>query len=73
MGCSAVLLMDSVDDKLNAFNDLFLTCLDSHTPVKTIKLRYKPNPFFTQDIRKLMATWKMFTKRRGDLGSRRIG
>jgi hypothetical protein len=54
--------MDSVDDKLNAFNDLFLTCLDSHAPVKTIKLRYKPNPFITEDIRKLMATRKNVQK-----------
>ncbi|CAB4026419.1 Hypothetical predicted protein, partial [Paramuricea clavata] len=56
----AVQLMDSVDDKLNAFNDFFLTCLDSHAPVKTI---IKLNPFITEDIRKLIATWKNVHKK----------
>ena len=26
---------------LDAFNDLFLTCLNDHAPVKTVKLRHK--------------------------------
>ena len=38
-------LMDSVDKKLDAFNDLFLTCLNAHAPVKTVKLKRKANPF----------------------------
>ena len=37
-------LMDSVDDRVNAFNDLFLTCLDNHAPIKTLKLKCKSNP-----------------------------
>ena len=32
-------LMDTCDEMLDAFNDLFLTCLNSHAPVKTVRLR----------------------------------
>ena len=49
-------LMDSVDEKLDAFNDLFLTCLNAHAPVKTVKLKRKPNLFITDDIKDLMKT-----------------
>ena len=49
-------LMNSVDEKLDAFNDLFLTCLNAHAPVKTVKLKRKPNPFITDDIKDLMKT-----------------
>ena len=49
-------LMDSADEKLDAFNDLFLTCLNAHAPVKTVKLKHKPNPFITDDIKDLMKT-----------------
>ena len=47
-------LRESVDDRLDAFNDLFLACLENHAPVRTVKIRYKPNPFITEDIRDLM-------------------
>ena len=29
--------IESVEGKLDAFNDLFLTCLDNHAPITTIK------------------------------------
>lgn len=45
---------DSLDDRPDAFNDLFLACLGNHTPVRTVKIRHKPNPFITEDIRDLM-------------------
>ena len=47
-------LMESVDKKLDAFSDLFLAGLDSHAPVKTVKLRQKPNPPITRAIRELI-------------------
>ena len=47
-------LRDSVDDRLDAFNDLFLACLENHAPVRTVKIRPKPNQFITEDIRDLM-------------------
>ena len=42
--------------ELDAFNDLFLTCLNANAPVKTVKLKRKPNPFITDDIKDLMKT-----------------
>ncbi|CAH3196363.1 unnamed protein product, partial [Porites evermanni] len=45
VGC----VMESVDGKVNAFNDLFLTCLDNHAPIKTVKLKRKPNPSITSE------------------------
>ena len=47
-------LMESVDEKLDAFNDLFLAGLDSHAPIKTVKLRRKPNPAITPEIKELI-------------------
>ena len=41
--------MESLDGKVNAFNDLFLTCLDNHAPIKTVKLKRKPNPSITSE------------------------
>ena len=48
------LINESVDNSLDAFNDLPLACLDDHAPIKTVKIRHKPNPFITEDIRDLM-------------------
>ncbi|CAB4018730.1 Hypothetical predicted protein [Paramuricea clavata] len=47
-------LQDSVDDRLAAFNALFLTCLDKHAPEKVIKLKYNPNPFINRELRSLI-------------------
>jgi len=47
-------LMESVEEKLDAFNDLFLAGLDNHAPIKTVKLRRKPNPAITPEIKELI-------------------
>jgi len=47
---------EDTDDKLNDFNLLFYQILDQHAPVKTVKLRTKPNPFIKENIRALMRT-----------------
>ena len=47
------LIDESVDNSLDAFNDLLFVCLDDHAPTKTVKIRQKPNPFITEDIRNL--------------------
>ena len=60
--------MDSVDEKLDAFNDLFLTCLNAHAPVKTVKLKHKPNPFITDDIKDLMKTRDSMHRKAGMTG-----
>ena len=48
-------LLSSVGEKLNAFNDLFLTFLDSHTPVRTTKIKRKLGPFITGGKKKLIS------------------
>jgi hypothetical protein len=53
---SVVDCFDDVEDSLNAFNLLFNEILDCHAPVKKIKIRNRPNPFVTDDIRELMKT-----------------
>ena len=47
---------DDVNDKLDVFNKLFMDVLDVHAPVKRIKLKSRPNPFVTSEIRALMKT-----------------
>ena len=60
-------LMDSVDEKLDAFNDLFLTCLNAHAPVKTVKPKKKP--FITDDIKDLMKTKDSMHRKARNTGS----
>ena len=52
--CDTANLRDSVDDRLDAFNDLFLACLENNAPVRTVKIRHNRNPFISEDIRDLM-------------------
>ena len=52
---------EDVDDCLYAFYQLFEQILDRHAPVKKVKIRSRPNPFITPEIRELMRTrdkWK---------------
>ena len=51
------------------FNVLFNDVLDQHAPVKTIRIRGRPNPYVTDEIRALMRTsdeWKRTFKRTKD-------
>ena len=60
---------DDPDDKLHAFNLLFNEILDEHAPLKTIRLRGRPNPYITDEIRDLMAKrddWKRNFKQTKD-------
>ena len=43
-----------VNAQLNIFNDVLQSTLDSHAPVKTIRVRSRPCPFVTRDIKQLM-------------------
>ena len=47
---------DDLDDQVEAFNCLFLDVLDKHAPIKRIKIKSRPNPFITPEIRQLMKT-----------------
>ena len=64
------LIDKSVDNRLDAFNNLLLACLDDHAPVKTVKIRHKPNPFITEDVRDLMKVRDHLHKRARRTGTR---
>ena len=53
---SVVDCFDDVEDRLDAFNLLFNEVLDRHAPIRKIKVRNRPNPFVTDEIRGLMKT-----------------
>ena len=62
-------IIDSVDDKLFAFDALFNDILEQHAPVKSFKMRGKPNPCVTDNIRGLMKTrdkWHKEAKKTND-------
>ena len=64
------LMDESVDNSLDAFNDLLLACLDDHAPIKTVKIGHKPNPFITEDIRDLIRVRGRLHKRASRTGMR---
>ena len=53
--------MASVDDRVDAFNDLFLICLDNHAPIKTLKLKRKSNPSITEIRERINTRSKLHT------------
>ena len=60
---SIVDAFDDVEDKLYYFNSLFNDILDKHAPIKTFKIRGRPNPCVTENIRELMKTRDRWRKR----------
>ena len=66
---SVIDCFEDVDDKLNAFNLLFNPLLDDHVPIKIIKLRSRPNPCVTDEIRSLIRTkdyWRKLARKSND-------
>ena len=66
---SVVKVFDDVDDKLHAFDLLFNEILDHHAPIRSIKVRGKPNPCITEEIRELMKSrnvWRKTARRTND-------
>ena len=49
-------VFDDFDDQVDTFNTLFTDILDAHAPLKRIKIKTRPNPFVTPEIRQLMRT-----------------
>lgn len=49
-------VFDDFDDQVNTFNTLFTDILDAHAPLKRTKIKTRPNPFVTPEIRQLMKT-----------------
>ena len=56
-------LFDDPDDQVNAFNHLFLQVLDEHAPIKQIRIKSRPNPFITPEIKGLMNMRDMWHKK----------
>ena len=66
---SVVEVFDDVDDKLHAFDLLFNEIIDHHAPIRSIKVRGKPNPCITEEIRELMKSrnvWRKTARRTND-------
>ena len=60
---------EDIDEKLNAFHLLFNPILEKHAPIKQVKLRGRPNPCVTDEIRALMKTrdkWRKLARRTND-------
>ena len=57
-------IFDDFNDQVDVFNKLFLDTLSEHAPVKRIKLKSRPNPFITPEIKQLMKTRDSWQKRR---------
>ena len=62
---SVVEVFDDVDDKLHAFDLLFNEILDHHAPTRSIKVRGKPNPCITEELREVIKSRR--SGRRGGL------
>ena len=52
-----------LDDQVDTFNILFHDVLNKHAPIKRVKIKSKPNPFITPEIRQLMKTRDNWYKR----------
>ena len=60
--CSAVEVFDDGDAKLHAFDLLINEILDHHPPIRSVKVRGKPNPCITEEIRELMKARNVWRK-----------
>ena len=58
-------LFDDFNDQVDIFNELFLEVLKERAPVNRVKIRSKPNPFITSEIRQLMRTHDQWRKLAG--------
>ena len=58
-------LFDEFNDQVDVFNELFLEVLNQHAPIKRVKIKSKPNPFITPEIRQLMRTRDQWRKLEG--------
>ncbi|CAB4035193.1 Hypothetical predicted protein [Paramuricea clavata] len=47
-------IFDNTEEKVETFNNLFSSVLDSHAPLRTVKISAKPIPLMTPEIKDLM-------------------
>ena len=60
---------DNVEDSLDTFNLLLNEVLDNHAPIRNIKVRNRPCPFITEEIRSLMKIrdkWRKLARKTND-------
>ena len=58
-----IFFFDDFNDQVDTFNTLFQQTLDLHAPIKRNKIKSKPNPFVSAEIRQLMKTRDKWYKR----------
>ena len=58
-------LFDEFNDQVEVFNELLLEVLNQHAPIKRVKIKSKPNPLITLEIRQLMRTRDQWRKLAG--------
>ena len=56
-------IFDDFNDQVDVLNKLFLDTLSEHAPVKRIKIKSRPNPFITPEIKQLMKTRDSWQKK----------
>ena len=44
-------VFDCLEDKVSVFNTLFLDVLDRHAPMRTVRVKKKPAPWISKQIR----------------------
>ena len=49
-------IFDDLDDQVHVLNSLFWGVLSEHAPLRRVKIKSRPNPYYTPDIRQLMRT-----------------
>ena len=63
-------LFDELDDKLYAFEQLFLSVLNEHAPIKQTMIRGNQVPYMTEQLRRAIRhrnkLWKKITRNRTD-------
>ena len=50
----SILSEEEINYKLATFNDTFLSTLDAHAPIKSIRIRSRPCPYVTPEIKDQM-------------------
>ena len=64
-------LFDELDDKLYAFEQLFLSVLNEHAPIRQTMIRGNQVPYMTEQWRRAIRyrnkLWKKFTRDRTDV------
>ena len=56
-------IFDEIDGQVDVFKELFLDTQSEHAPIKRIKIKSRPNPFITPEIKQLIKTCDSWQKK----------